>query len=137
MKTIYRFNSFETNSSSTHSLILCSLEDYEKLKKGELLIDENDDLIDAKEISSEKDILRNFKYTLELFAQTGDSVLLNILKDLNFDSYDEFIQSIIANYDYKEYKTLDEWCNNDYLEIEEYKDKKLGVVAIAKYGYDG
>lgn len=30
---------FETNSSSTHSLTMCSAEEYERWKKGELLFD--------------------------------------------------------------------------------------------------
>lgn len=34
-----RQNVFETNSSSTHSLILCSDEDYAKLNNEELFID--------------------------------------------------------------------------------------------------
>ena len=38
MKQI-RLGVFETNSSSTHSLTLCSSEDYERWGKGELLFD--------------------------------------------------------------------------------------------------
>ena len=35
MRKIIRFNTFETNSSSTHSLIIISEEEFEKFKKGE------------------------------------------------------------------------------------------------------
>ncbi len=38
MKTIRR-GVFETNSSSTHSITLCSQEDYNKWERGELLFD--------------------------------------------------------------------------------------------------
>ena len=49
MRTI-RNGIFETNSSSTHSLTLCSEEDYEEWKKGDLIFDRyNDELIDPKD----------------------------------------------------------------------------------------
>lgn len=32
-----RFGTFETNSSSTHSIVMCTKEEYEKFMKGELL----------------------------------------------------------------------------------------------------
>lgn len=39
MKRQIRQGVFETNSSSVHSLTMCSAEDYEKWKKGELVYD--------------------------------------------------------------------------------------------------
>jgi len=46
MKKQIRFGVFETNSSSTHSLTMCSSEDYGKWKKGELIFDrECDELV--------------------------------------------------------------------------------------------
>jgi len=41
MKRQIRRMVFETNSSSTHSLTMCSKEDYDKWQKGELLLDDN------------------------------------------------------------------------------------------------
>lgn len=42
---------FETNSSSTHSLILCMDDTYRRFKNGELFIDwENEEFIDEKEL---------------------------------------------------------------------------------------
>lgn len=50
MKRQIRAGVFETNSSSTHSLVICSKEEYEKLQKGELFIDYYyDKLISSKE----------------------------------------------------------------------------------------
>ena len=46
MKTI-RANTFETNSSSTHSMIILTEEEYDKLESGELYL--NDDEIITKE----------------------------------------------------------------------------------------
>lgn len=39
MKRQIRRGVFETNSSSTHSITMCSKEEYEKWRKGELLLD--------------------------------------------------------------------------------------------------
>jgi len=36
-----RYRTFETNSSSTHSLVICTEEEYEKFKNGEMLFDYN------------------------------------------------------------------------------------------------
>jgi len=35
-----RHGVFETNSSSTHSLVICTTEEYKKFENGELLLDE-------------------------------------------------------------------------------------------------
>lgn len=40
---------FETNSSSTHSITMCSKEEYAKWKNGELLINWNDKFVEATE----------------------------------------------------------------------------------------
>lgn len=40
MKRQVRFNVFETNSSSTHSLVLCTDDDYVKWANGEMFFDD-------------------------------------------------------------------------------------------------
>ena len=55
MKKI-RFNTFETNSSSTHSLTICTKEEYNKWKDGELIFDNyKDKLISRDKKESEDD----------------------------------------------------------------------------------
>lgn len=44
MKTI-RYGTFETNSSSTHSLIICTDEEYQKWVNGEMVLDRYADAI--------------------------------------------------------------------------------------------
>ena len=39
MKNVIRYGVFETNSSSVHSLCVCTKEEYEKFKKGDLVLD--------------------------------------------------------------------------------------------------
>ena len=50
MKQTIRFNSFETNSSSEHSCIICSEEEAKKLDAGELLIDWGEKLHTREEV---------------------------------------------------------------------------------------
>lgn len=46
MKNVIRYGVFETNSSSSHSLCVCTTEEYEKFINGELVIDlKKDELI--------------------------------------------------------------------------------------------
>lgn len=54
MKTT-RFGTFETNSSSTHVLIICTEKEYNEFLKGELLVDYNDKLIPANSGGSGED----------------------------------------------------------------------------------
>ncbi len=56
MKIQIRRGTFETNSSSTHSLVMCSGLEWDKFKRGELLFDtDSDSLIPAIMIDDEED----------------------------------------------------------------------------------
>lgn len=53
---VIRRNTFETNSSSTHSLTMCTHDEYEKWKNGELVFDRwNDKLVLPQNKDSEED----------------------------------------------------------------------------------
>lgn len=55
MKTV-RFGTFETNSSSTHSLVMCSSEEFEDFKAGKLYFDKyNDCLCTPEEIDKDEE----------------------------------------------------------------------------------
>lgn len=52
MKTQVRRGIFETNSSSVHSLTMCTADDYDKWERGELLYDKyNQELVPAEGVS--------------------------------------------------------------------------------------
>lgn len=53
MKITFRTGVFETNSSSTHSLIILSEEEYKKLEAKELYISWNDKLVTREEVLEE------------------------------------------------------------------------------------
>ena len=101
MKTI-RANIFETNSSSTHSMIILTEEEYNKLESGELYL--NDDEVITKEEAK------------NLF-----------LKDMNKDKYEyddnlsfeENIKNYLDEFEYYsgEYpQSLENWKEEDELE---------------------
>lgn len=65
---IVRRNTFETNSSSTHSITMCTKDDFKKWENGELVYDKwNDELIPTKNKLSEEDQWDNQYQTLEEF----------------------------------------------------------------------
>ena len=56
MKTQIRIGTFETNSSSTHSLIMCSEREFELFKHGELVLDAWEDVLIPKEAVTDEDL---------------------------------------------------------------------------------
>lgn len=83
---------FETNSSSTHSLILCSDEDYKKLNDGELFVEN--------------------KYSTNIVSkEERDKQIKEILS-----KYPELNEDDIDPCDWDLPISLDEWCDDEYLE---------------------
>ena len=126
MKTI-RANTFETNSSSTHSMIILTEEEEQKLDSGELYLSTkyNTNLITKEEA-----------YKIFLKAMESD----NYIQDPEY-SLEENIKDYLENCDdrYELPCSLDDWTYEDYLVIDSNKytspsgDK---LVIISKYGND-
>lgn len=121
MKTI-RIGTFETNSSSTHSITMCMESDYEKWKNGEMYWHRwNDELVSKEEVEEEF-----------LKENTGVSK-----EDPDFkDKLEEYL-----NDDDKTYYTYEEFNDYDYIEYETYEDSLKTpngetVVAFGYYGND-
>ena len=125
MKTI-RANTFETNSSSTHSMIILTEEEYDKLESGELYL--NDDEIITKE-EAEKIFLKSMN---EDKYEYDDNL-----------SFEENIKNYLDEFEYysSEYpQSLENWKEDDELEFDINKyvspsGDKLKI--ICKYGYNG
>lgn len=78
MKTIRR-STFETNSSSTHSMTICTKSEYEKWMNGELLFDRyNEKLVNPEEIK-EQDEYRYLTY--EQYSNDEDRCCLEGYKE--------------------------------------------------------
>lgn len=137
MKRQIRRGVFETNSSSTHSLTMCSEEEFEQWKNGKVLFDEDGEtFVKASELSN-----KDKEYAAQEYEDNKDEYskdwpeLSETAKERYYTKYAK--ENDLINEDAK---TYDEW-NNDY-ELETFVDKyttKSGdrVVAFGKYGYDG
>lgn len=113
MKKQIRLGVFETNSSSTHSITICSEEEWEGFKDGKLAVNDA-----GKFMPIEK---------------------LAINRDYDPDDYPgRFIDPADSSWD-NEYENYDAYFNDDYLEGYEYQyTTKSGdkIVAFGKYGHD-
>ena len=115
---------FETNSSSTHSLVMAVQSEFDKWENGELYYCEwfGSKLKEAG--FDEKDF-----YTKEEVKKACE--ILGIEFDSDDDDWNERKEHFV---------TYDEFCDTDYLETNEYSYTTPSgevVKAIAKYGYDG
>lgn len=67
-KRVVRQGVFETNSSSVHSLTICTQEEYDRWQNGEMVLDTSiDRIVDVKDIDSNK------KYRYETYDEYNES----------------------------------------------------------------
>ena len=130
MKKQIRKNVFETNSSSTHSLTLCSKEEFDAWERGETLFDEwNETFIPIPELSE------------EVKEEAKDWYMKNKVKykkDWD-DLSDKEKQELYIDYAVRNGETYEEYMNNNDLEtFERTYTTKSGdeIVAFGQYGYD-
>ena len=122
MKLI-RKGTFETNSSSTHSITMCKESDFDKWKNGEMYWDRwNESLVSKEEVEKEMAKLKE-----EFISEHPDY-------DKDDIDWEEKLEDYL-NSD-KEYYTYEEFNNYDYIEYETFEDSYDGVVAFGYYGMD-
>lgn len=124
MKTIVRKGVFETNSSSTHTMIMCTGEEYEKFEDGEMLIDWMDE-----ELFSYDDIvdLITDDYYKDKFSKSG----------IDITDKRAVVKWAAANID--DLQDADDFYDDTCLEIFSQSfttESGEKVVAFGKYGYD-
>ena len=111
---------FETNSSSTHSITMCTNEEYQKFLKGELYISEcNDKLLSLEQIKED-------------FEQANKEWKENHENDL-YENIEQYM-------DCECIKSYVDWEEDDCLEsyISNYTTPNgEEIIAFGKYGYDG
>lgn len=136
MKRQIRRGVFETNSSSTHSLTICSEEEFEQWKKGELLFDEySESFVKANSLSDD-----DKKYAAQDYEDHKDefskdwSDLSESAKEKYYIKYAK--ENNIVNEDAK---TYEEWERSDLeIFVDRYTSKSGDkIVAFGEYGYDG
>ena len=121
MQTIRR-GVFETNSSSTHSITICSREDYDMWRKGDM-------------------VYNTYKGDGPEFMPLGEAKELLKSKGvvIDYDNVDELNQAL-SDFDLYTYTRYMNYSYNDELEIYVENCTTKGgekIVAFGKYGYDG
>ena len=115
MKVQIRQGVFETNSSSTHSISICSKAEWEAFNRGELMINIHDGLklLPVKEALewNENEVIR---YTTKVWGAP--------------DEYDLYV----TNDQYWDY--FENCCYEDFLEVKTIGDTE--IVAFGYYGHD-
>ena len=135
MKRQIRTGVFESNSSTTHTLTICSEETYKKWENGELLLTWDNKFIPNKEMSEEeKDNI------CKVWYDNRKCKYYKNYEDLTEEEKKEIKDDLESKGNFNvRGKTYDEWHNDDNLEYledsftTEHGDK---VVAFSKAGDD-
>lgn len=129
---------FETNSSSTHSITMCSENEYDKWKNGELYFERYNDCFCSKEdiinkarkskneaLEKQKNGEKIYSYQEDYINAKNDEELFKVeySDGENYMTYDEF-----WDYYEEEYETFE----NSYT-----TEKNEKVIAFGYYGYNG
>lgn len=135
MKRQIRRGVYETNSSSSHSITMCSEEEFEKWKDGKLLFDSwKEEFVDVVNLSNnqKEDARKEYESNKNEFSKDW--------KDLSESAKEKCYEKYIKEHNFivEECKTYNDYMN-DY-ELESFVDRyttKNGekVVAFGKYGY--
>lgn len=139
MKRQVRRGVFESNSSSTHSLQICTKEEFDKWKNGEILLDYwNDEFVYISTLSyltdeEKDDVKKSYEKRKQKYWKNWD--------ELSEEEKEELYQKAINDKkDYEGLKTYREYFYSYDLETFERSytspsgDK---LVIFGKYGYDG
>lgn len=131
MKQVRR-NVFETNSSSTHSITMCTKDEWDKLNKRELLITKEEDIITIEEA---KEILKENQKKYDLYG----GIDFDSMSDSDFILFIEDDDNDVDLYDLTTMEKLIDY-RSDYLEYYEKTYKTSSgeeVIAFGFFGYDG
>lgn len=138
MKRQIRRGTFETNSSSTHSLTICSAEEFESWKKGEVLFDEwsRNKFISTYELND------SHKQMAEEEYENNKDEFSKDWEDLSEDAKKKYYKKYAKNHYLvnEDAKTYNDYMYDGYLEaFEKYYTTQSGdkIVVFGKYGYDG
>ena len=130
MRKQIRRGVFETNSSSTHSLVMCLKSDYDRWEHGEVLLYTGWGYGYSKDNGPKE----NHFYTKEQVIEFEKSSNYPPSDDMNWDSEEakEYLRE-------REWRTFEDY-DDEYLEwYEDIFTTPSGetVVAFGQYGYDG
>ena len=143
MKRQIRKSVFETNSSSTHSLTICTEEEYNKWKNGEILFNKwSEKFVELKEYTLTDEIkelaMLDYNGKRQKYWKEWEELSEEEKEELYLAKIEEKKERDLAGaITYREYEN-DSWYDDltDYLE---YYTSPSGdkLVIFGKYGYDG
>lgn len=120
-----RQGTFETNSSSTHSITMCMESDFEKWKNGEMYWDRwNDSLVSKDEVEKEKNRLRE-----QFISENPD---FNENDEEWKEKLEDYIEDDSDYYTYKDFNDLEYETYEDTFKTPNGEE----VIAFGYYGYD-
>lgn len=136
MKRQIRCGVFETNSSSTHSLTMCSEEEFEAWKRGEVLLKRwSGEFVKCTALTDQgkKNAEIEYGYAKDSYWKDWEE-LSNAEKEKWYTKY-------AIEHDLRDYnaKTYEEYMHNGSLEtfVEHYTSKSGDkIVAFGEFGYD-
>lgn len=141
MKKIIRKGVFESNSSSTHSLCICTKDEYERWKNGELSYNEyTEEIVERPEFDERFLKKEYFKYKAK---KISNGVLY---KDTYYKDLDELIDRVQVDRDELEQCKPDEYLTysqyvDRYDDLEYFSENYTTpggeeIVAFGTYGYN-
>lgn len=142
MKISIRRGVFETNSSSTHSLTICTDDEFKKWQNNEMLFDTCKKKLVTIEEAFEDWRKDKIKYHYDEIKDLSEEKLFeNFQKEVGlFDYSNSDGEEDDDDYDgWSDYQTYDKWCEEEYLELYEVSHTtKSGdnIVIFGKYGHD-
>lgn len=158
MKQSIRRGVFETNSSSTHSLTMCSEDEYEKWIKGELyFIPSTEEFVneEGKVKYLQKKVIKSkaiYDYTNRQITYKGVTVSFDDkeklfteenLNEITKEEVENFVNSHSRRLTYYDIpvtcEEYDEYIAGDYETFESSYTTKNGekIISFGYYGYDG
>jgi len=139
MKYQVRKGVFETNSSSTHSLCICSQEDFDAWKAGKTLFNEYKNEFRPVEdfgISvSDKEVKDYYNNTKQEFYKSFENLTSDEVQKVK----DRLLTELRANADMDGFESYADWWRDYLEEFERSYTSKSGdkIVVFGQYGYDG
>lgn len=109
LRQTVRFNTFETNSSSTHSCVICTPEEYSAWEQGKLYIDYDGNFYTIEELKAE----------YETAEDNG-----------RYDDFEEWAEE-------NEYYSFDYWNGDLETDYKSRIINGQEIVVYCKFGYDG
>lgn len=134
-----RRNVFETNSSSTHSLTICTEDEFDRWKSGELMLDMwEDKFIEAIEPTAE-----DYEHAKTIY-NSEKSVYYRDWDELSDYEKKQYTLSCMLNGTSgteSRYLSFDKWCDNYTRYCEDFRESFTTpsgdrMIAFGYYGYD-